>query len=66
MRDPIVPRDNTEALAAMLPSYGAETELFWHHGGHELGQDDLNAAKQWLSARIAQWHNRDRSAPKNT
>lgn len=57
MRDPIVPRDNTEALAAMLTSFGADTELSWHRGGHELGQDDLSAAKQWLSHKISLWQN---------
>ncbi len=49
MRDPIVPRNNTASLADMLTGFGAETEVFWHHGGHELGQDDLTAAEQWLS-----------------
>ena len=23
--------------------------LFWHRGGHELGDDDIKAAKTWLS-----------------
>lgn len=57
IRDPIIPRDNTEALAAMLTGFGAETEVYWHRGGHELGQDDLNVAKQWFSGKIALWQN---------
>jgi phospholipase/carboxylesterase len=52
MYDTIVPRDNTEALATMLTSFGAETEVHWHRGGHELGQDDLTAAKDWLSRKF--------------
>jgi phospholipase/carboxylesterase len=62
MRDPIVPRDNTEGLAAMLTSFGAETEVYWHRGGHELGQDDLAAAEQWLSRRVALWQNGEPAA----
>ena len=52
MQDPIIPRENTESLATMLTSFGAETELYWHRGGHELGRDDLTAAKQWLSRKV--------------
>lgn len=60
--DPIIPRDNTEALAVMLTSFGAEVEVHWHPGGHELGQDDLTAAKQWLSRKVALWGNGKRAA----
>jgi predicted esterase len=56
MLDPIVPHDNTERLSAMLMSFGAEVEMYWHRGGHELGQDDLSAAEQWLSRKVALWH----------
>jgi predicted esterase len=49
MRDPIVPRDQTEQLAAILESGGADVSMFWHRGGHELGDDDVAAAKAWLS-----------------
>ena len=52
LRDAIVPRDNTEALANMLTSFGAEVEAYWHRDGHELGQDDLTAAKDWLSRKF--------------
>lgn len=51
-RDGIVPRDQTEKLAAMLESGGADVSLFWHRGGHELGEDDIVAAKTWLSAKM--------------
>lgn len=49
MRDPIVPRDQTEQLAAILESGGADVSMFWHQGRHELGDDDVAAAKAWLS-----------------
>jgi predicted esterase len=48
IRDPIVPRDQTEQLAAILESGGADVVRFWHRGGHELGEDDIQAAKEWL------------------
>lgn len=48
-RDPIVLRENTEALADLFESLGARVEMHWHEGGHELGQDDLTAARKWLS-----------------
>jgi len=52
IRDTIVPRDQTEQLLAILESGGAEVSLFWHQGGHELGEDDVNAAKRWLSENL--------------
>lgn len=48
MRDSIVPHDQTEQLAAILQSGGADVSMFWHHGGHELGEDDIDAARTWL------------------
>ncbi len=62
-RDPIVPRDQTEALAALLAGFGAETEVFWHRGGHELGQDDLIAAQKWLSRKVMLWRSLDPHHP---
>jgi len=49
IRDQIVPRDQTEQLAAILKSGGADISVFWHRGGHELGDDDIAAAKAWVS-----------------
>ena len=49
IRDQIVPRDQTEQLAAILKSGGADISVFWHRGGHELGDDDIAAAKAWFS-----------------
>lgn len=51
-RDPIVPSDQTERLAAILESGGANVSMFWHRGGHELGDDDIAAAKKWLSDNV--------------
>ena len=52
IRDPLVPRDQTNQLAAILKSGGADLSMFWHRGGHELGSDDLAAEKAWLSERV--------------
>jgi predicted esterase len=48
-QDPIVPRDQPAELAAIFESGGADVSLTWHRGGHELGEDDIAAAKGWLS-----------------
>jgi predicted esterase len=48
-RDPIVAPEQVDMLARMLETAGADISLSWHDGGHELGQDDLIAAKNWLS-----------------
>jgi predicted esterase len=51
-RDTIVPHDQTEQLAAILESGQADVLLFWHRGGHELGNDDIAAAKTWLADKV--------------
>jgi predicted esterase len=48
-RDQIIGPDQPEQLAALLRAGGAEVFLRWHNGGHELGNDDVDAAKLWLS-----------------
>jgi predicted esterase len=47
-RDSIVPAANTRQLLSILESAGATVSMHWHNGGHELGQDDLDAAKLWM------------------
>ena len=47
--DPIVPRADTVELPKLFTESGAEVDFYWHEGGHELGQDDLTAARSWLS-----------------
>lgn len=49
-RDPIVPSSQTEQLAQILNGAGAIVSFHWHPGGHELGQDDIDAAQRWLAA----------------
>ena len=52
MRDTIVPHNQTEQLGAILQSGGADVSMFWHRGGHELGDDDIKAAKTWLVDKV--------------
>jgi phospholipase/carboxylesterase len=47
--DPVVPSGQVQELAAILESGGADTTVSWSPGGHELGDDDVKAAKTWLS-----------------
>jgi predicted esterase len=47
--DPIVSRSQPEELGEIFESGGADVTLSWHRGGHELGDDDIEAAKTWLS-----------------
>jgi phospholipase/carboxylesterase len=51
-RDPIVSHGQPEELAAILESGGAHVWIFRHRGGHELGQDDIDAARTWLSGNV--------------
>ena len=47
--DPIVPSGQVEELADIFGSGGADVTVSWRQGGHELGEDDVRAAKTWLS-----------------
>jgi len=47
-RDAIVVPEQTLALAEILKTAGARVSLHWHEGGHELGRDDITAAKDWM------------------
>ena len=47
--DLIVPSGQVEELAATFESGGADVTISWSQGGHELGEDDVRAAKTWLS-----------------
>src|SRR5258708_17264403 len=47
-RDPIVPPGQTQRLATLLESAGADVELFRHAGGHELGEAELAATARLL------------------
>jgi predicted esterase len=47
-RDSIVPAANTRQLSSIFEAAGASVSMHWHKGGHELGHDDVEAAKLWL------------------
>ena len=49
-RDPICPAPASQALADYFTAQGAETQLVWHSGGHELRQEELLAARDFLAA----------------
>jgi len=48
-RDQIVPPQQTSELSAIFSTAGARVTTHWHPGGHELGTDDVAAAKEWLA-----------------
>jgi phospholipase/carboxylesterase len=47
-RDPIIPVENAERLAAMLRRAGADVTLRLEEAGHQLVFDEIAAAKNWL------------------
>lgn len=46
-RDPICPKQETEELTSSLQQAGADVELFYHGGGHELRMEEVEAARAW-------------------
>jgi phospholipase/carboxylesterase len=48
LRDPIATRQEAERLYGLLRQARAVVDLQWQNSGHELTQDDVYAAKQWL------------------
>ena len=49
-RDPICPPALTQKLEADLRKLGADVELLWHEGGHEIRQAEILSAEAFLSA----------------
>jgi predicted esterase len=47
--DPIVRPEETERLAGMLRAAGAEVEIHWSPGGHELSEEELDKARAWVA-----------------
>lgn len=47
--DPIVPSAFARELVGILEAGGAQVAVHWHEGGHELGEDDVEAARLWLA-----------------
>jgi phospholipase/carboxylesterase len=48
-QDPIVPVENSERLAAMLRTAGANVTSRFEPAGHSLALGDIKAARQWLA-----------------
>ena len=48
--DPIAPTALTERLKGWFGAQGASTALTWHEGGHEIRQNELVAARDFLAA----------------
>jgi len=48
--DPIVSKEQAESLFSLLQNAGAKVETQWQASGHELTQNDVQVAKEWLSA----------------
>ncbi len=48
LRDPIATRQEAETLSGLLKQARAVVDLQWQNSGHELTQDDVHVAKQWL------------------
>ncbi len=51
--DPLVSAAESERLAAMLRTAGADVTLAWQAGGHNLTQGDITTARAWLHERFA-------------
>jgi predicted esterase len=49
-KDPLVPVDEAERLAALLTRAGADVALHWHPGGHAIDRSVVVAAREWLVA----------------
>ena len=47
--DPLIPPGQAEELAAIFQSGGADVTISWHRGGREVGEDEIRAARNWLS-----------------
>jgi phospholipase/carboxylesterase len=48
-RDPMASMTMTEALGDYFTAHGAQMDLVWHAGGHELRQEELRAAQGFLA-----------------
>ena len=50
-RDPICPPGLTTSLVSLLRERGAEVDLVWHDGGHEIREGEIAAAQEFLAGR---------------
>jgi len=51
LNDPIATKQEAETLYGLFKQAGASVTLKWQDCGHELTQDDIETAKQWLLGR---------------
>jgi predicted esterase len=49
--DPLVSQEETERLAVLLRSAGADVTVSWQNSGHELSDRDVITAREWLAQR---------------
>jgi len=61
-RDPIVPPAQTEQLAGLLESAGADVTVHVEPAGHALTDGDVAAARAWLAAHLTRPASADRRA----
>jgi predicted esterase len=47
--DPLIPPAETERLVDLLRRAGADVKEHWQEDGHSLTQDEVTAAREWLS-----------------
>jgi predicted esterase len=47
--DTLVPPENTERLAQLLREAGADVTLDWQPGGHGIGTQEIQVARNWLT-----------------
>ncbi len=52
--DQMVPPENTEHLARLLREAGANVTLDWQPGGHGIGPEEIQAARNWFADRISE------------
>ena len=51
--DPLVSAEETEQLASLLRSAGADVTVSWQNSGHELTERDVVTAREWLAQQRA-------------
>ncbi|MEO7085896.1 MAG: VOC family protein [Gemmatimonadaceae bacterium] len=51
--DSVVPAAQTERLAELLRSAGADVTLHWEAGGHTVSKCEIDAASQWIAHHLA-------------
>ena len=50
--DPLVSAEETERLAGLLRSAGADVTVSWQNAGHELTDRDVTTAREWLARHL--------------